>query len=76
MGTFKTIKGRLLFIFLCVSLIPIVLITSIGYFLNRNTVKRDTLTWLTAIAESRKAHLITSLQAEKERTEAFASERK
>ncbi len=74
MLSFKTIKGRLIFIFLCVSLIPIVLITSIGYFLNRNTVKRDTLSWLTAIADSRRAHVIASLEAEKERTIALASD--
>ncbi|MGR3310963.1 MAG: sensor histidine kinase [Candidatus Brocadiales bacterium] len=69
-----SIKFKLILFSLCISLIPIVIITTVYFFNARNTIKKQTLAWLTAIAESRKAHLITSLEAEKSRTEDFASD--
>ncbi len=69
-----SIKFKLILFSLCISLIPIAVITTIYFFNARNTIKKQTLAWLTAIAESRKAHLITSLEAEKGRIEDFASD--
>ncbi|MGR3310721.1 MAG: ATP-binding protein [Candidatus Brocadiales bacterium] len=69
-----SIKSKLLLFSLCISLIPIAIITTIYFFTARNTLKKQTLAWMTAVAESRKAHLIAYLEAEKGRTVDFASD--
>lgn len=69
-----SIKCKLLLFSLCISLIPIAVITAIHYFNARNTLKKQTLDWMTAVAESRKAHLIASLEAKKGRVIDFASD--
>ncbi len=65
MNPFRSIKGRLLIFGLCISLIPITIITTIYYFKARSVVKQQTLDWLTAVAESRKAHIVEFMDAEK-----------
>ena len=62
---FRSIKGRLLLFSLCISLIPIAIITTVYYLTARNTLERQTLAWLSAIAESRKAHLLEFIKGQK-----------
>src|SRR3989338_10499961 len=70
---FRSIKGKLLLFALCISLIPIAVITSVYYLNARSTLKRETLDWLTAVAESRKAHVMEFLEAKKGRAIDFSS---
>ncbi|MEE9200243.1 MAG: ATP-binding protein [Candidatus Brocadiales bacterium] len=63
---FKSIRGRLLIFGLCISLIPIAIITTIYYLNARSVVKQQTLDWLTAVAESRKAHVMAYLEEERD----------
>ncbi|MGR3310259.1 MAG: sensor histidine kinase [Candidatus Brocadiales bacterium] len=74
MHPFRSLKGKLLVLTLCLSLTPIALITTIYHFHARNTLKKQTLDWMTSVAESRRAHIIASLESEKERISAFASD--
>jgi diguanylate cyclase (GGDEF)-like protein/PAS domain S-box-containing protein len=71
---FRSIKGKLLLFALCVSLIPIAVITSAYYLNARSTLKRETIDWLTAVAESRKAHVLEFLEAKKGRAIDFSSD--
>ena len=61
-----SIKGKLLIFGLCISLIPIAIITSIYYFYSKSVVKQQTLDWLTAVAESRKAHVLAYIEEERD----------
>ncbi|OHB95423.1 MAG: hypothetical protein A3I59_04865 [Planctomycetes bacterium RIFCSPLOWO2_02_FULL_50_16] len=74
MSPFRSIKGKLLLFALCISLIPIAVITSVYYLNARSTLKRETLDWLTAVAESRKAHVLEFLEAKKGRAIDFSSD--
>ncbi|HHT9134099.1 MAG TPA: sensor histidine kinase [Candidatus Avalokitesvara rifleensis] len=74
MGPFRSIKGKLLLFALCVSLIPIAVITSVYYLSARSTLKRETMDWLTAVAESKKAHVLEFLEAKKGRAIDFSSD--
>lgn len=69
-----TIKGRLLTFVLCVSLIPIAVITVIYYLSARNTLEKQTLDLMTAVAESRKINVLSFLEAKRGRTIDFSSD--
>ncbi|MFQ5956492.1 MAG: HAMP domain-containing protein, partial [Candidatus Brocadiales bacterium] len=74
MNAFQSIRGKLLIFGLCISLIPIAIITTIYYFNARNTLKKQTLEWLTAVAESRKIHLLEFMEGRKGRVIDFSSD--
>jgi signal transduction histidine kinase len=69
-----SIKTKLLIFALSISLIPISIITTLYYFNARNTIERQTLDWLTAVAESRKVHIISFLDGKKGRVVDFSSD--
>ncbi|MEE9584269.1 MAG: cache domain-containing protein [Candidatus Brocadiales bacterium] len=62
---FRSIKARLLIFVLCISLIPVVLLTTIYYLNARHALKQQALEWLTAVAESRRLHIVSYLEEEK-----------
>ncbi|MEE9200773.1 MAG: PAS domain S-box protein, partial [Candidatus Brocadiales bacterium] len=74
MSLFQSIKGRLLIFSLCISLIPIFAITTMGYFHATRTLKKQTLEWLTAVAESRKIHAQSFMEAKSARAVDFGSD--
>ncbi len=74
MSLFQSIKGRLLIFSLCISLIPIFAITTMGYFHATRTLKKQTLEWLTAVAESRKIHAQSFMEAKSGRAVDFGSD--
>ena len=74
MGIFYSLKAKLLILGLCISLIPIATITTISYFNARNAMKRQIMQDLTAVAESRKAHVLEFLEAKEGRTIDFCSD--
>ena len=69
-----SIKTKLLIFALCISLIPISIITTINYFNARSTIERQTLDWLTAVAESKKVHTLSFLDSKKGRVVDFSSD--
>ncbi len=69
-----SIKSRLLLFALCISLIPISIITTLYYFNARSVIERQTLEWLTAVAESKKVHTESFLNAKKGRAVDFSSD--
>ncbi len=71
---FLSIKGRLLIFGLCISLIPIAIITTIYYLNAKKALKRQILQDMTAVAESRKAHVLEFMEGRKARAIDFASD--
>jgi len=71
---FRSIKGKLIIFSLCISLIPIFIITVVYYLNARSTVKKQILTALTAIAESKKMHILSFMEAKKGRVIDFSSD--
>ncbi|MCF6149394.1 MAG: sensor histidine kinase [Candidatus Kuenenia sp.] len=69
-----SIKAKLLIFALSISLIPISVITTLYYFNSRNTIKKQTLDWLTAVAESKKVHILSFLDAKKSQVIDFSSD--
>ncbi len=69
-----SIKTKLLIFALCISLIPISIITTLYYFNARSTIERQTLDWLTAVAESKKVHTLSFLDSKKGRVVDFSSD--
>ncbi len=69
-----SIKAKLILFTLCISLIPISIITTIYYLNARSALKKQILRELTAIAESKKLHVETFLNAIKVRTADFSSD--
>ena len=69
-----SIKGRLLIFTLCISLIPITIITTIYYFHSRGTLKSEIIEKLKAVAESREPHIQSTLEKLKVRTVDFSSD--
>ncbi|MGR3301910.1 MAG: ATP-binding protein [Candidatus Scalindua sp.] len=69
-----SIKTKLLIFALSISLIPISIITTLYYFNARSTIERQTLDWLTAVAESKKVHTLSFLDSKKGRTIDFSSD--
>ncbi len=74
MSPFRSIKGKLLIFTLCISLIPIAIIMTMGYFHARHTIKRETLEWMTSVAASRKLYAVSLVDAKKARTIDFSSD--
>ena len=74
MNPFRSIKGKLLILTLCISLIPITIITVVYYLNARRTLKRQTLEGMTAIAESKRLHFLSLLKAKRSRVVDFSSD--
>ena len=74
MNPLHSIKGKLLVFSLIISVIPITTITTIYYLKAGNAFKRQILGALTAVAASRKAHVLELMEAEKVRTIDFSSD--
>ncbi len=74
MGIFYSLKAKLLIFGLCISLIPIAIITTISYFNARHALKRQIMQDLTAVAEFKKAHVLEFLEAKEGRTIDFSSD--
>ncbi len=70
----SSIRNRLLLFSLCISLIPSAVITSIYYFNTRYIIKKHVLDELTALADAKKQHIISCIEAKKERTMDFSSD--
>ncbi|HHT9135336.1 MAG TPA: HD domain-containing phosphohydrolase [Candidatus Avalokitesvara rifleensis] len=68
-----SLRARLLIFGLCISLIPIAIITTIYYLNARNTLKKQTMNWMKAVAESRKMHLLEFLEGEKRTVAALSA---
>ncbi|MDI6759377.1 MAG: sensor histidine kinase [Candidatus Brocadiaceae bacterium] len=71
---FQSVQGKLLTFALCISIIPIVVITTIYHLNARRTVKKQTLDLLKAVAESRKSHILSFLKEKRERAIDFSSD--
>ncbi|MGR3176036.1 MAG: ATP-binding protein [Candidatus Scalindua sp.] len=69
-----SIRTKLLIFALSISLIPISIITTLYYFNARSTIERQTLDWLTAVAESKKVHTLSFLDSKKGRVIDFSSD--
>ncbi|WP_347273378.1 cache domain-containing protein, partial [Candidatus Kuenenia sp.] len=69
-----SIKSKLLIFALSISLVPISIITTLYYFNARNTIEKQTLEWLTAVAESKKVHILSFLDAKKSQVIDFSSD--
>ena len=74
MSIFLSIKARLLIYGLSISLIPISIITTVYYLNARSILKQQILQKLTAIAESKRQHLLTFVDAIKGRAIDFSSD--
>lgn len=74
MNILLSIKARLLIFGLCISLIPISIITTIYYLNARNTLKNQILQDFKAIAESKKIHIVSFLETKKGRAIDFSSD--
>ncbi|MBI5308304.1 MAG: PAS domain S-box protein [Planctomycetes bacterium] len=70
----SSIRNRLLLFSLCISLIPSAVITSVYYFNTRHIIKKQVLDELTALADAKKQHIISCIEAKKERTRDFSSD--
>ncbi len=55
---FRSIKAKLLIFILCISLIPISVDATVNYLNARSALKRQIMQDLTAVAESRRAHVL------------------
>ncbi len=74
MRLFKSIKYKLIVFTLCISLIPISAITAIYYLNARSTAEKQILQKLTAVAESKKMHIVSFIEAKKGRVIDFSSD--
>ena len=70
----SSIRNTLLLFSLCISLIPSAVITSIYYFNTKYIIKKHVLDELTALADAKKQHIISCIEAKKERTRDFSSD--
>jgi len=73
-NVFQSIKGRLIFFSLCISLIPIAVITTTYYFNARRILMRHELDEMASIVESKKRHVLCFLEARKGRVIDFSSD--
>lgn len=71
---FKSIRSKLLFFCLSLSLIPIAVITVVYYAKGYTTLKNHQVDELSLIAESKKTHLHTAIDAKKGRAIDFSSD--
>ncbi len=67
-------KAKLLVFILCLSLIPICILTGIYYFTARSELKKEIFEKLTAVAEAKKNNIETFLDAKKGRVVDFSSD--
>ncbi len=74
MSLFPSLKRKLLTLTLCISLIPIAVITTICYFHARGALKYQILEQLKAVAESKRLHVRSSMETRKVRTIDFSSD--
>lgn len=74
MKLFLSFRCRLLIFALCISIIPIIIITTLYYINTRNIMQRQILEHLKSIAESKRSHLISYIEAKKVRTVDFSSD--
>ena len=70
-----SVRSRLLIFGLCISLIPIAIITTIYYLNARHALKLQALEWLTAVAESKRLHVVSYLEKEKVHVIHFSEDR-
>ncbi|MBF8277443.1 MAG: Two-component sensor kinase [Candidatus Brocadiaceae bacterium] len=70
----SSIRSRLLLFSLCISLIPSTVITSIYYFNTRYIIKKHVLDELAALADAKKLHIISCIEAKKERVRDFSTD--
>ena len=70
----RTIKSKLILFTLCISLIPIFILTVIFYLNARSTLKNQILRELTAISESKKIHTLSFMNGKRGRTIDFSSD--
>ena len=69
-----SIKGRLLLFALCISLIPIAVITTVYYFNAHNALKHQVKENLRSLAELKKQHILYFLEVAKVRTVDFSTD--
>lgn len=69
-----SIKTKLLIFTLCIALIPISIITTVSYLNARSTLKQHAMNEMSAIAESKKLHLLSFIDAKKGRAIDFSSD--
>ena len=69
-----SIKAKLLIFTLSISLIPISIITMLYYFNARSTIEKQTLDWLTAVAESKRLHTMSFIEETGGRVGDFSSD--
>lgn len=74
MTAFQSVKGKLITFSLCVTIIPIALIATTYYLKSREVIKKQTLDGLTAVAESRRLHVLEFMEGRKGRTVDFSSD--
>ena len=74
MSLLSTIKGKLILFSLGISFIPITIITTIHYISSSKTLKHQVVSELTAIAESKKLHILTYMEAKRGRAVDFSSD--
>ncbi|TVM04214.1 MAG: hypothetical protein CV087_00795 [Candidatus Brocadia sp. WS118] len=74
MNPFLSLKNRLLTFALCISLIPIAITTTVYYFHAKNALQHRILEDLSAIAESRKQHILSFLERIEIRTADFSAD--
>lgn len=74
MRPFRSLKSKLLLFSLCISLIPIAIITAVYYFNARSILLRHQLDELTAIAESKRLHILEFLERKKVEVISFGSD--
>ncbi len=74
MRLFHSIKGKLLSFCLCISLVPITVITIVYYLKASSRLKEHQINELAAIAEAKKVHILTGTEAKKGRTVDFSSD--
>ncbi|MCF6148869.1 MAG: PAS domain S-box protein [Candidatus Kuenenia sp.] len=71
---FNKIKGKLLAFGLCISLVPICIISIIYYLTAKEKLHVHQINELSAIAQSKKIHLLSLMEAKKGRTIDFSSD--
>ncbi|MBI5308738.1 MAG: diguanylate cyclase, partial [Planctomycetes bacterium] len=73
-NVFQSIKCKLIFFSLCISLIPIAVITTTYYFNARSLLTRHELDEMVSIVESKKCHVLSFLEARSGRVIDFSSD--
>lgn len=74
MSLFRSIKIKLIIFSLCISLIPIAIITTLYYFKAKGTLKYQILEELKIIAESKSLHISSFMETNKVRISDFSTD--